>query len=88
MHACLFQESDLKLVCSVLRSVPRSAFSLFFYDFPNCSSRESTPIYTSFSDISLFVTQSKALLSRARDYLSKLRRSPALKCHLPLSALL
>ena len=73
--------------CSSLspRSNPKSVYSLFYSvagspsyspNFPNCSSpRESASVYAAYLRSHFSVSQPKALRSRARGYLSELRRA-------------
>ena len=48
---------------------------VFFPNFPNCSPRESASVYAAYLRSHFSVSQVKALRSRARGYLSELRRS-------------
>ena len=66
-----------KSVHSLLRSIAGSSSSSSFSpDFPNCSSpRESTLVYAAYLKSHFSVSQPKALRSRARGYLSELRRA-------------
>ena len=70
-------KSDSKSVYSLLRSVAGSSSSFSFSpNFPNCSSpRESTSVFTDWLRSHFSVSQPKALRSRARGYLSELRRA-------------
>ena len=73
----LSPKSNPKSVQSLLRSIagsPSSSFSSS--NFPNCSSpRESVSVYAAYLRSHFSVSQSKALRSRARGYLSELRRA-------------
>ena len=67
-------KSDPKSVNSLFRSVPGSFFSS--PNFPNCSSlRGSVSVFADHLRSHFSVTQPKTLRSRARDYLSDLRRA-------------
>ena len=73
----LLHESDLKsvhsLLCSVVGSPSSSSSSP---NFPKCSSpRKSASIFADYLKSHFFVTQLKVLRSRARGYLSELRRA-------------
>ena len=70
----LSPKSNPKSVYSLLRSVTGSSFSS--PNFPNCSSpRESVSVYAAYLRSHFSVSQPKVLRSRARGYLSKLRRA-------------
>ena len=73
----LSPKSNPKTVYSLLRSNSGSPNSSSFSpNFPNRSSpRESTSVYTAYLRSHFSVSQPKALSSRARDYLSELRRA-------------
>ena len=62
---------------SLLRFVAGSSSSSFFFpNFPNCSSpRKSASIYATYLRCHFSVSQPKTLRSRARGYLSELRRA-------------
>ena len=66
-----------KSVHSLLRSIPGSPSSYSSSpNFPNCSSpRESASVYAAYLRSHFAVSQPKALRSRARGYLSELRRA-------------
>ena len=70
-------KSNPKSVPSLLRSIAGSASSSSSSpNFPNCSSpRESASVYTAYLRSQFSVSQPKALRSRARGYLSKIRRA-------------
>ena len=72
----LLPKSNPKSVYSLLRSVPGFPSSSFSSpNFPNCSSpRESASVYAAYLRSHFSVSQPKALRSRARGYLSELRR--------------
>ena len=67
-----------KSVHSLLRSIAGSpSSSSFSPNFPNCSSpRESALVYAAYLRSHFSVSQLKALRSRARGYLTELRRAP------------
>ena len=70
----LSPKSNPKSVHSLLRSIAGSPSS--FPNFPNCSSpRESALVYADYLRSHFSVSLPKALRSRARDYLSELRRA-------------
>ena len=73
----LSPKSNPKSVYSLLRSIAGSpSSSSSSPNFPNCSSpRESASVYAAYLRSHFSVSQSKALRSRARDYLSELRRA-------------
>ena len=73
----LSPRSNLKSVYSLLRSVAGfSSSSSSSPNFPNCSSpRKSASVYAAYLRSHFFVSQPKALHSRARGYLSELRRA-------------
>ena len=73
----LLPKSNPKSVYSLLRSVAGSFSSSFSSpNFPNCSSpRESGSIFTDYLRSHFSASQPKALRSRARGYLFKLRRA-------------
>ena len=73
----LSSRSNPKSIYSLLRSIAGSSFSSSFSpNFPNCSSpRESASIYAAYLRSHFSVSQPKALRSRARGYLSELRRA-------------
>ena len=73
----LSPKSNSKSVYSLLRSVARSSSSSSSSpNFPNCSSpRESASVYAAYLRSNFSVSQPKALRSRARGYLSELRRA-------------
>ena len=61
------------LLCSIARSLSSSSSSP---NFPNCSSsRKSTSVYATYLRSHFSISQPKALCSRARGYLSELRRA-------------
>ena len=66
-----------KSVHSLLRSIAGSPFSSSSSpNFPNCSSpRESTSVYAAYLRSHFYISQPKALRSRARGYLYELRRA-------------
>ena len=67
-------KSNAKSVHSLLRSIAGSPSSS--PNFPNCSSpRESASVYAGYLRSHFFVSQPKVLHSRARGYLSELRRA-------------
>ena len=69
-------KSNPKSVYSVLCSVASSSFSSSFSaNFPNCSPRESASVYAAYLRSYFSISQPKALHSRARGYLSELRRA-------------
>ena len=70
-----------KSVYSLFCSVDGSPSSFFSYpNFPNCSSaRESALVYAFFLRSQFFVSQLMTLRSRARGYLSELRRATCLE---------
>ena len=67
----LSPKSNPKSVHSLLRSIADSPSSS--PNFPNCSPRESASVYAAYQRSLFFVSQPKALCSRARGYLSELR---------------
>ena len=69
--------SNPKSVHSLLRSIAGSSSSSSSSpNFPNCSSpRESASVYATYLRSHFSISQPKALRSRARGYLSKLRRA-------------
>ena len=70
----LSPKSNPKSVHSLLRSIAGSPSS--YPNFPNCSSpRESASVYAAYLRSHFSVSQPKALRSRARGYLSELRRA-------------
>ena len=70
----LSPKSNPKTVYSLLRSIAGSSSSS--PNFPNCSSpRESASVYAAYLRSHFSVSQPKALRSRARGYLSELRRA-------------
>ena len=73
----LSPKSNPKTVYSLLRSIAGSpSSSSFSPNFPNCSSpRESASVYAAYLRSYFSVSQPKTLRSRARDYLSELRRA-------------
>ena len=73
----LSPRSNLKSVHSLLRSIAGSpSSSSSFPNFPNCSSpRESASAYVAYLRSHFSVSQPKALRSRARGYLTELRRT-------------
>ena len=73
----LSPKSNPKSVHSLLRSIAGSpSSSSFSPNFPNCSSpRESASVYAAYLRSHFSVSQPKALRSRARNYLSELRRA-------------
>ena len=78
MTCCsLSPKSNSKTVYSLFRSIAGSrSSSSFSPNFPNCSSpRESASIYAAHPRSHFSVSQPKALCSRARDYLSEVRRA-------------
>ena len=70
-------KSNTKSVHSLLRSIAGSpSLSSSSPNFPNCSSpRESASVYAAYLRSHFSVSQPKALRSRARGYLTKLRRA-------------
>ena len=69
-------KSNPKSVYSLLRSIAGSSSSSSSSpNFPNCSSRESASVYAAYLRSHFSVPQPKALCSRARGYLTKLRRA-------------
>ena len=70
-------KSNPKIVYSLLRSIAGSLFSSSSSpNFPNCSSlRESASVYAAYLRSHFSVSQPKTLRSRARGYLSELRRA-------------
>ena len=70
-------KSHPKSVYFLLCSVAGSSCSPSFYpNFPNCSSsRESASVFADYLKSHFSVSQPKALRSRARGYLSELRRA-------------
>ena len=70
-------KSNSKTVCSLLHSIAGSpSSSSSSPNFPNCSSpRESASVYTAYLRSHFSVSQPKTLRSKARVYLSKLRRA-------------
>ena len=73
----LSPKSNPKTVYSLFRSIAGSpSSSSFSPNFPNCSSpRESASVYAAYLRSHFSVSQPKALRSRARGYLSELRRA-------------
>ena len=73
----LSPRSNPKSVHSLLRSIAGSpSSSSSSPNFPNCSSsRESASVYAAYLRSHFSVSQPKALRSRARDYLTELRRA-------------
>ena len=73
----LSPKSNPKIVHSLLRSIAGSpSSSSSSPNFPNCSSpRESASVYAAYLRSHFSVSQPKALRSRARGYLTKLRRA-------------
>ena len=73
----LSPKSNPKSVHSLLRSITGSPSSCSFSpNFPNCSSpRESASVYAAYLRSHFSVSQPKALHSRARGYLTELRRA-------------
>ena len=73
----LSPKSNPKSVHSLLRSIAGSPSSSFSSpNFPNCSSpRESASVYAAYLRSHFSVSQPKALRSRARGYLTELRRA-------------
>ena len=73
----LSPKSNPKTVYSLLRSIAGSPFlSSSSPNFPNCSSpRESASVYAAYLRSHFSVSQPKTLRSRARGYLSELRRA-------------
>ena len=73
----LSPKSNPKTVCILLRSIASSPFSSSSSpNFPNCSSpRESDSVYADYLRSHFSVSQPKAPRSRARGYLSELRRA-------------
>ena len=77
---------SLKSVHYLLRSIAGSSSSSSSSpNFPNCSSpRESASVYAAYLRSHFFVSQPKTLRSRARGYLSELRRATCPEeSHLP-----
>ena len=77
----LSPKSNLKFVHSLLRCIAGSPSSS--PNFSNCfSPRESPSVYAAYPQSHFFVSQPKALRSRARGYLSELRRATCpVECH-------
>ena len=73
----LSPRSNPKSVLSLLRSIAGSpSSSSFSPNFPNCSSpRESASVYAAYLRSHFSVSETKALRSRARGYLTELRRA-------------
>ena len=73
----LSPKSNLKTVYSLFQSVDGSSSSSSFSpNFPNCSfPRESASVYAAYLRSHFSVSQPKTLRSRARGYLSELRRA-------------
>ena len=73
----LLPKSNPKYVHSLLRSIAGSSSSSSSSpNFPNCSSpRESASVYAAYLKSDFFVSHPKALRSRARGYLSEIRRA-------------
>ena len=73
----LSPKSNPKSVYFLLRSIAgSSSSSSSFANFPNCSSpRESASVYATYLRSHFSVSQPKALRSRARGYLSEVRRA-------------
>ena len=73
----LLPRSNPKSVYSLLRSIAGfSSSSTSSPNFPNCSSpRESASVHAAYLRSHFFVSQPKALCSRARGYLTELRRA-------------
>ena len=73
----LLPKSNPKSVHSLLRSIAGSSSSSSSSpNFPNCSSpRESASVYAAYLRSHFSVSQPKALRSRARGYLTELRRA-------------
>ena len=72
----LSPRSNPKSVHSLLRSIAGSpSSSSSSPNFPNCSPRESASVYAAYLISHFSVSQPKALRSRARGYLSELRRA-------------
>ena len=73
------QKTVYSLLCSIAGSPSSSSFSP---NFPDCSSRESASVYAAYLRSHFSVSQSKALRSRSRGYLSELRRATCPEgCH-------
>ena len=69
-------KSNSKSVYSFLRSIAGSSSSSSSFNFPKCSSpRESGMVFADYLRSHFFVSQPKALHSRATGYLSKLCRA-------------
>ena len=79
--ASLLPKSNPKFVYSLLRSVTGSSSSSSSSpNFPSCSSpRELASAFTNYPKSNFSVLQPKALSSRARGYLSELRRATCLE---------
>ena len=73
----LSPKSNPKSVHSLLRTIAGSpSLSSSSRNFPNCSSpRESTSVYAAYVRSHFSVSQPKALCSRARGYITELRRA-------------
>ena len=72
----LLPRSNPKSVHSLLRSMAGSSSSSSSLNFPNCSSpRESASVYAAYLRLHFSISQPKAPRSRARGYLSELRRA-------------
>ena len=69
----LSSRSNPKSVHSLLRSIAGSPSSSS--SFPNCSPRESASVYAAYLRSHFSVSQPKAMRSRARGYLTELRRA-------------
>ena len=80
-RSSLSPKSNPKTVYSLLRSIAGSPSSSSSPpNFPNCSSRrESASVYAAYLRSHFSVSQPKALRSRARGYLSELRRATCLE---------
>ena len=72
----LSSRSNPRSVHSLLRSITGSpSSSSSFPNFPNCSPRESASVYAAYLRSHFSVSQPKAVHTRARGYLSELRRA-------------
>ena len=80
-YSSLSPKSNPKTVYSLVSSIAGSLFSSSFApNFPSCSSpRKSASVYSAHMKSHFSVSQPKALHSRARGYLSELRRATCLE---------
>ena len=83
----LSPKSNPKTVYSLLRSIAGSpSSSSFSPNFPNCSPRKSASVNAAYLRSHFSVSQPKALRSRARGYLSELRRATCPEGVFPFSS--